>query len=185
MEIVQASGLYQISLGQCVMIGVGLLLLYLAIERKFEPLLLVPIGFGGILANIPGAGDRDRRRHTAPDLPGGRGYGRFPAAGVHGDRRAHGFWTATGQSKDVAPGRGCAVRHLRDVARRGGSDPARGHGLYPPGGGGHLHHRRRGRPDGDLCRGTACAAPDGRHRGRGLFVHGVGAAHPAAHHAPA
>ena len=38
------------------MIGVGGLLLYLAIVRKFEPLLLVPIGFGGILANIPGAG---------------------------------------------------------------------------------------------------------------------------------
>ncbi|MCY3818243.1 MAG: sodium ion-translocating decarboxylase subunit beta [Gammaproteobacteria bacterium] len=55
MEIVQASGLYQISLGQCVMIGIGLLLLYLAIARRFEPLLLVPIGFGGILANIPGA----------------------------------------------------------------------------------------------------------------------------------
>lgn len=54
MEIVQASGLYQISLGQCLMIGVGLLLLYLAITRRFEPLLLVPIGFGGILANIPG-----------------------------------------------------------------------------------------------------------------------------------
>ena len=54
MEIVQASGLYQISLGQCFMIGVGLLLLYLAIARRFEPLLLVPIGFGGILANIPG-----------------------------------------------------------------------------------------------------------------------------------
>ncbi len=37
------------------MIGVGALLLYLAIVRRFEPLLLVPIGFGGILANIPGA----------------------------------------------------------------------------------------------------------------------------------
>ncbi|MDE0052982.1 MAG: sodium ion-translocating decarboxylase subunit beta [Gammaproteobacteria bacterium] len=55
LEIVQASGLYQISLGQCVMIAIGLLLLYLAIARRFEPLLLVPIGFGGILANIPGA----------------------------------------------------------------------------------------------------------------------------------
>lgn len=33
---------------------VGALLLYLAIVRKFEPLLLVPIGFGGILSNIPG-----------------------------------------------------------------------------------------------------------------------------------
>lgn len=37
------------------MILVGLGLLYLAIVRKFEPLLLVTIGFGGILSNIPGA----------------------------------------------------------------------------------------------------------------------------------
>ncbi len=36
------------------MILIGLGLLYLAIVRGFEPLLLVPIGFGGILANIPG-----------------------------------------------------------------------------------------------------------------------------------
>ncbi len=47
------------SSGQAVMILVGLLLLYLAIQRKFEPLLLIPIGFGGILANIPGAGLAD------------------------------------------------------------------------------------------------------------------------------
>ncbi|WP_235015285.1 sodium ion-translocating decarboxylase subunit beta [Oceanicoccus sp. KOV_DT_Chl] len=50
------TGIYQIVPGQFVMVVVGLLLLYLAINRKFEPLLLVPIGFGGILANIPGAG---------------------------------------------------------------------------------------------------------------------------------
>ena len=42
--------------GQVVMIFIGLLLLWLAINKNFEPLLLVPIGFGGILANIPGAG---------------------------------------------------------------------------------------------------------------------------------
>ena len=36
------------------MILVGLALLYLAIVKKFEPLLLVTIGFGGILSNIPG-----------------------------------------------------------------------------------------------------------------------------------
>jgi len=35
------------------------LLLYLAIKKNFEPLLLVPIGFGGVLANIPGAGLAD------------------------------------------------------------------------------------------------------------------------------
>jgi len=36
------------------MLGVCLLLLYLGIVKKFEPLLLVTIGFGGLLSNIPG-----------------------------------------------------------------------------------------------------------------------------------
>lgn len=50
------SGIGQLSPGQGIMILVGLLLLYLAIRRGFEPLLLVPIGFGTVLVNIPGAG---------------------------------------------------------------------------------------------------------------------------------
>ena len=50
------TGLYQMETGQAVMIGIGIFLLYLAINKNFEPLLLVPIGFGGVLANIPGAG---------------------------------------------------------------------------------------------------------------------------------
>ena len=53
-ELWQSTGLYQIQWDQAAMIVIGLLLLYLAIVKKFEPLLLVPIGFGGILANIPG-----------------------------------------------------------------------------------------------------------------------------------
>lgn len=51
-----SSGLAQIQLGQLLMMAVGLGLLSLAISKGFEPLLLVPIGFGTILANIPGAG---------------------------------------------------------------------------------------------------------------------------------
>lgn len=53
-QIWNGSGLYQIEPGQIVMLGVCLLLLYLGIVRKFEPLLLVTIGFGGLLSNIPG-----------------------------------------------------------------------------------------------------------------------------------
>ena len=53
------TGLFQITIGQVVMIIIGMLLLYLAINKNFEPLLLVPIGFGGVLANIPGAGLAD------------------------------------------------------------------------------------------------------------------------------
>ncbi|KZZ55356.1 MAG: sodium ion-translocating decarboxylase subunit beta [Oleiphilaceae bacterium] len=50
------SGFYNITGGQITMIVVCLFLLYLAIKKGFEPLLLVPIGFGGVLANIPEAG---------------------------------------------------------------------------------------------------------------------------------
>jgi sodium ion-translocating decarboxylase beta subunit len=46
-------------LGRLAMVGIGLLLLYLAIRKKFEPLLLVPIGFGAIMTNIPAAGMND------------------------------------------------------------------------------------------------------------------------------
>lgn len=53
-QIWQGSGLYQITGGQVAMLGICLLLLYLGIVKKFEPLLLVTIGFGGLLSNIPG-----------------------------------------------------------------------------------------------------------------------------------
>jgi sodium ion-translocating decarboxylase beta subunit len=56
LEIWRGSGLYQITGGQAAMLVICLALLYLGIVRKFEPLLLVTIGFGGLLSNIPGAG---------------------------------------------------------------------------------------------------------------------------------
>ncbi len=39
-----------------IMIAIGCLLVYLAVKKQYEPLLLLPIAFGVILANIPGAG---------------------------------------------------------------------------------------------------------------------------------
>ncbi|MDQ7793937.1 MAG: sodium ion-translocating decarboxylase subunit beta [bacterium] len=38
------------------MLGIGLVLIYLAIKRGYEPFLLIPIGFGIILGNVPAAG---------------------------------------------------------------------------------------------------------------------------------
>ncbi len=51
-----STGLANFEYGQVIMMLVGCGLLYLAIVKKFEPLLLVPIGFGAILTNIPLAG---------------------------------------------------------------------------------------------------------------------------------
>jgi oxaloacetate decarboxylase beta subunit len=52
----QTTGIYNITLPQAVMIGICLVILWLGIVKQFEPLLLIPIGFGGLLSNIPVAG---------------------------------------------------------------------------------------------------------------------------------
>lgn len=54
--LLRGMGIMHLEWGQAVMMAVSLLLLWLAIARKFEPLLLLPIGFGGLLSNIPEAG---------------------------------------------------------------------------------------------------------------------------------
>jgi carboxybiotin decarboxylase len=51
-----STGLYNFTGGQAFMMLVGFVLLFLAISKDFEPLLLLPIGFGAILSNIPIAG---------------------------------------------------------------------------------------------------------------------------------
>ncbi len=51
----EQSGFYMLDWRNLVMIGVAIFFLVLAIKFKFEPLLLVPIAFGILLANLPGA----------------------------------------------------------------------------------------------------------------------------------
>ncbi len=56
MVLWDSTALAQFEAGQLIMMAVGFGLLYLAIVKKFEPLLLLPIGFGALLTNIPIAG---------------------------------------------------------------------------------------------------------------------------------
>ena len=58
-ELWTSTGIYSLTFSQFIMIMIGALLLYLAIKKGFEPLLLLPIGFGAILSNIPQAGIAD------------------------------------------------------------------------------------------------------------------------------
>jgi len=55
-QLWSSTGIAALGWGQVLMMAVGGALIYLAIARKFEPLLLLPIGFGAILSNIPLAG---------------------------------------------------------------------------------------------------------------------------------
>jgi sodium ion-translocating decarboxylase beta subunit len=52
-EFISTTGFANLTWGHILMIGVACILLYLAIKKGFEPLLLVPIGFGMLLANLP------------------------------------------------------------------------------------------------------------------------------------
>ncbi|PKL44983.1 MAG: sodium ion-translocating decarboxylase subunit beta [Candidatus Riflebacteria bacterium HGW-Riflebacteria-1] len=52
-ELLKSTGFYTLTLSRLIMIAVGLLLIWLAVKKNFEPMLLLPIGFGCILANIP------------------------------------------------------------------------------------------------------------------------------------
>jgi sodium ion-translocating decarboxylase beta subunit len=56
LEFIQSTGFYNLSLAELVMIGIACVLLYLGIVKKYEPLLLVPISFGILLANLPLSG---------------------------------------------------------------------------------------------------------------------------------
>ncbi len=52
-DFVQNTGWYMLDIRYVIMIGVGILFCYLAIAKQYEPLLLLPIGFGIIIGNIP------------------------------------------------------------------------------------------------------------------------------------
>ncbi len=58
LEFLKSTGFAQLTEDpkNLIMIGIAFVLLYLAIVKKFEPLLLLPIAFGMLLSNLPGAG---------------------------------------------------------------------------------------------------------------------------------
>jgi oxaloacetate decarboxylase beta subunit len=73
-----STGLANFEAGQVIMMVVGAVLLYLAIARNFEPLLLLPMGFGAILTNIPIAGFSEAGGFLSYIYHGGIETGIFP-----------------------------------------------------------------------------------------------------------
>lgn len=78
MNLWEQSGLHALEIENVIMIGVAIVFLVLAIKFKFEPLLLVPIAFGILLANMPGA-------NIMLDTTGGElgSYGQAAVEGAH------------------------------------------------------------------------------------------------------
>jgi len=88
-------GILSLTWGNVVMMAIGGILIYLAIVKDYEPMLLLPIGAGTILANLPltgmTAGIRELQLHdgghprvtVAPAAAGGVGSLRHPLSGWH------------------------------------------------------------------------------------------------------
>lgn len=55
-KFIAGMGFWGLTWGNAAMLVIACVLIYLAIKRGFEPLLLLPIGFGAFLANLPGSG---------------------------------------------------------------------------------------------------------------------------------
>jgi len=68
LRLLQQTGFASLTWQHAAMIAIGSILLYLAIAKHYEPLLLMPIGFGVILGNLPLAG---LMREPADGIPGG------------------------------------------------------------------------------------------------------------------
>ena len=160
-----------------VMIGVSLMLFWLAIGKGYEPLLLLPIGAGCLLANLPLSPliADDGMLKVLYDM--GIRQRALPAADLHRHRRAHRLRAAAREPAHGAAGRRGAVRHLPHA------DPGAGAGLHTEGGGVDRHHRRDRRADLDLRLGHSRAAPARPdHRGS-VQLHVARADHHAADHA--
>ncbi|CUH92659.1 sodium ion-translocating decarboxylase subunit beta [Herbinix luporum] len=71
-NLLEASGFYQITYKNLIMIAVACFLLYLAIKKDYEPLLLIPIAFGMLLVNLfPGIMAQPSVNANGDVVPGG------------------------------------------------------------------------------------------------------------------
>ena len=58
LQFIETTGFLNVNFGSVLMILAGMLFVYLGIAKSFEPLLLVPIGFGIIMGNLPGVAEQ-------------------------------------------------------------------------------------------------------------------------------
>ena len=103
-----------------VMWAVGGLLIYLAIAKQMEPSLLLPMGFGAILVNLPLSGAITQGETVGPITElfrVGMSNELFPAAALHRHRRHDRFRPPAGKAQAAVLRRGGAVRHLLHPVR--------------------------------------------------------------------
>ena len=193
-EFLKTTGFWSMTFGNFVMIVIGIVFIALAIIKDYEPLLLVPIGMGAIVGNIPviegmALSVYHEHKWLIEDgeivyQPGsvlsylyfGVSQGIYPPLIFLGIGAMTDFSTMLSNPKLVLLGAAAQVGVFLTFLG------AAVVGLLHEGSGRDRDHRRRRRADRDLPFGEACAPSVGRDRDCRLFIHGARARHSAADH---
>ena len=164
--------------GNLLMIAIGAVFILLAIRKDYEPLLLLPIGFGCIVGNLPsissmaiGVYDKGSVLYY---IYFGVSQGIFPPLIFLGIGAMTDFLDHALQPPAGAAGSSGADGHFPDLDRR--ALPR----LHSYRGRGHRHYRRGRRADGDLPRGQAGSSPARGNRHRCVLLHGFGTSNSTA-----
>ena len=159
---------------QVLMLWVAFFFLYLAVAKNFEPLLLLPIGFGIFLVNFPLVPLMGFTEHGTPEL-----IRAFYKYGVEWEIIPCVIFLGLGAMTDFGP----LIANPKTLIIGAGAQLGRLYHLYrralfrfhPEGGGLGGHHRRRGRSHHHLPDGQAGPPSAGGQCPGGLFLHGHGA----------
>ena len=208
--LVNDSGIYDIIKGNwksAVMILISFGLLYLAIVKQFEPLLLMPIAFGMLLTNLPLAGIMDEPIYEILSNPTYHGKNGIPIyngdllVGYQYIKQNGGLlyylyqgvklgifppliFMGVGAMTDFGPLIANPMSLLLGAAAQLGIFlafiVALIAGLHACRSRCNRHHRRCGRSDRDLCHHEAGSRSAGTDCYRRVFLHGVGSGHSAA-----
>ena len=179
------TGFANATAGHLIMLVVGLFFIYLAIAKEFEPMLLIPIGFGILVGNIPFNMDAGLQVGIYEEgsvlniLYQGVTSGWYPPLIFLGIGAMTDFSALISNPKLLLIGAAAqfGIFGAYMIALQWGFDPMQAAAIGIIGG--------AGRSYGHLPFLEAGSEPDGCHRRVGLFVHGIGTGYPTAHHAPA
>ena len=98
------AGILSIDIKMIIMFLVGLVLIYLAIKKDYEPMLLLPIGFGAILVNLPQAVVKIASVSTDVDTFATEFIAKFPSAQTFFEEKLHYVFDGAGQAFKAEPG---------------------------------------------------------------------------------
>lgn len=178
-EFLIFTGFANASAGNLIMILVGALFIWLAIKKDFEPLLLVPIGLGIILGNIPFRADAGLEIGLYEDNSVLNIFYQGVKQGWYPPLVFLGIGAMTDFSALISNPKLILIGAAAQFGIFGAYMIALALGFEPNQASWHCHYRRSRRTNRHLPEQQTESEPHGSHCGLRLLLHGTGACNPA------